>query len=88
MWPADEKGEFPFASGSTRIALREPFYIGFGVCSHDKDVVEKAVFSNVELNPQRLLPLCLTCTAHSKSLPLPPPTRRAIYVAPEEVRGA
>src|SRR6266705_4123132 len=49
MWLAEEKGEFRLASGSTRIALKEPFYVGIGVCSHDKDVVEKAVFSNVDL---------------------------------------
>jgi len=48
MWLADEKGEIHPASGPTRIALKEPFYVGLGVCSHDKDVVEKAVFSNVE----------------------------------------
>src|SRR5437879_1949778 len=32
MWLADEKGEFRLASGSTRIALKEPFYAGIGVC--------------------------------------------------------
>src|SRR5439155_33224 len=26
----------------------EPFYVGIGVCSHDADLLEKAVFSNVE----------------------------------------
>src|SRR6267154_3206736 len=52
MWLADEKGEFHLASGSTRIALKEPFYVGIGVCSHDKEVVEKAVFSNVELTTE------------------------------------
>jgi TolB protein len=49
MWLADGRGEFQLASGSTRIELKEPFYVGIGVCSHDKDVVEKAVFSNVDL---------------------------------------
>ncbi len=48
MWLAEEGGTFHLASGSTRIALKGPFYAGIGVCSHDKDVVEKAVFSNVE----------------------------------------
>lgn len=47
---AGKDGEFHRAGGSTRIAMREPFYVGIGVCSHDNDVVEKAVFSNVELN--------------------------------------
>src|SRR6267378_5639729 len=46
---AGEDGAFHPAGGSTRIVLQEPFYVGIGVCSHDKDVVEKAVFSNVEL---------------------------------------
>ena len=34
---------------AVRIAFEEPFYVGIGVCSHNKDVTEKAVFSNVEL---------------------------------------
>src|ERR1700730_13002196 len=46
---AGADGEFRLAGGSTRIALKEPFYVGIGVCSHDKDVVEKAIFANVEL---------------------------------------
>ncbi len=36
MWLAEETGDFHLASGSTRIALKEPFYVGIGVCSHDK----------------------------------------------------
>jgi TolB protein len=34
---------------SIKLALQEPFYVGLGVCSHNKDVTETAVFSNVEL---------------------------------------
>jgi TolB protein len=37
------------AGGWLRIPLQGSFYVGLGVCSHDKDVVETAVFSNVEL---------------------------------------
>lgn len=37
------------AGGWLRIPLKGDFYVGLGVCSHDKDVVEQAVFSNVEL---------------------------------------
>ncbi len=37
------------AGGWIRIPLEGPFYVGLGVCSHDKDVMEQAVFSNVEL---------------------------------------
>ena len=42
-------GEPKVAGGWLRIPLQGPFYVGLGVCSHDKDVVEGAVFSNVEL---------------------------------------
>jgi TolB protein len=37
------------AGGSFRIKLNEPFYVGLGVCAHDNNALEKAVFSNVEL---------------------------------------
>jgi hypothetical protein len=37
------------AGGWFRITLQGDFYIGLGVCSHDKNVVETAVFSDVEL---------------------------------------
>jgi hypothetical protein len=38
------------AGGWLRIPLQGEFYVGIGVCSHDKDVMEQAVFSNVELS--------------------------------------
>ena len=37
------------AGGSFRLSLQEPFYVGLGVCAHDDNVIEKAVFANVEL---------------------------------------
>jgi TolB protein len=37
------------AGGWLRIPLPGSFYVGLGVCAHDKDVVEQVVFSNVEL---------------------------------------
>ena len=45
----DESGVQP-AGGWLRIPLQGTFYVGLGVCSHDKDVVETAAFSNVELS--------------------------------------
>src|SRR5438552_1548702 len=46
---AADGGEPKVAGGWLRIPLQGPFYVGLGVCSHDKDMVERAVFSNVEL---------------------------------------
>jgi TolB protein len=39
------------AGTSMRVPLNGTYYIGLGVCSHDKDVIETAVFSNVEIKP-------------------------------------
>jgi hypothetical protein len=41
--------ELKLSGGSLRVALREPFYVGIGVCAHDPDVVEGATFSNVSI---------------------------------------
>src|SRR6185436_8884051 len=45
------------AGGSFRIKLTEPFYVGLGVCAHDNNTSEKAVFSNVEITtrPQPII---------------------------------
>ncbi|PYU53051.1 MAG: hypothetical protein DMG48_02075 [Acidobacteria bacterium] len=84
MWLADEKGEFHLASGSMRIALKEPFYVGIGVCSHDKNVVEKAVFSNVELKAaEPVAPASSTLYSTLEIINVASTDRRAIYVAPE-----
>lgn len=49
MWLAGEGEALHLSGGSMRVPLVEPFYAGIAVCAHDKDVVEKAVFSNVDL---------------------------------------
>lgn len=36
---------------SIKMHFEEPFYAGIGLCSHNKDVTEKATFAHVELTP-------------------------------------
>ncbi len=77
-----------FAGGSMRLALQEPYYIGIGVCSHDKDAVETAVFSNVELTSgppsgstqPRLFSTLETVTVASTDA-------RSIYVTPGRIEA-
>jgi TolB protein len=38
-----------YSGASIRVPLNGQFYIGIGVCSHDKNAIEQAVFSNVEI---------------------------------------
>jgi TolB protein len=42
-------GKLTPAGASTKLHLTGEYYVGIGVCSHDKDVTETAVFSNVKL---------------------------------------
>lgn len=51
MSVAGKDEELHLAGGSMRVALQEPFYVGIGVCAHNKDAVESAIFRNVELTP-------------------------------------
>ena len=39
------------AGASVRLHLDGSFYVGIGLCSHDPNIVEKAVFSNIDLHP-------------------------------------
>ncbi len=49
MWLGGGDGAFRFAGGSTRVPFLGTFYVGFGVCAHNKDEFRRAVFSDVEL---------------------------------------
>jgi TolB protein len=49
MFVAQGDGALQSAGGSFRIKFTEPFFVGLGVCAHDNKVIEKAVFSNVEM---------------------------------------
>ncbi|HMB96625.1 MAG TPA: hypothetical protein VKK61_11345 [Tepidisphaeraceae bacterium] len=78
-------GEDLHPSGSSaHIVLQEPFYVGIAVTSHDKDVIETAVFSNVDL--QTNLPaLTGKPILHStlETITVASTDRRAIYTAAE-----
>ena len=87
MWLAGTGGGLQIAGASPRIELKEPFYVGLGVCSHDKDVVEKAVFSKVELNALKPAAVMAGNEKDSvlysflESLPVESNDRTAVYVS-------
>jgi TolB protein len=41
--------EFTYAGANCKLSFEEPFYIGLGVCSHNNEVLESAVFSKVSI---------------------------------------
>jgi Tol biopolymer transport system component len=39
------------ASAPATVVLEDPVYVGIGVCSHDANILETAVFSNLQITP-------------------------------------
>jgi TolB protein len=46
--------QWQFAGGSTKVELEPPFYVGIGVCAHNKNAFQKAAFTNVDLHTGKL----------------------------------
>ncbi len=85
MWLVGPNGKFEMAGGSPKIELKEPFYVGIGVCSHDKDVVEQAVFANVEMTaaPVNVDAKITPATLYSvlETVPIDSGDRTAVYIS-------
>lgn len=69
------------AGGSMIVPMADPFYIGLGVTSHDKDAVETATFSNVEFvqEPPASTPLKLYSTL--ETIAVASADRRVVHFA-------
>jgi TolB protein len=72
------------AGGWLRIPLQGTFYVGLGVCSHDKDVIETAVFSNVALTqPSGASTTQPTLYSTLETIDVGSADRRVVYIAGE-----
>ncbi len=49
LWTAAAGESLQFAGGSALVPITGDYYVGIGVCAHNKDAVQKASFSNVEI---------------------------------------
>jgi TolB protein len=83
LFRGDGGKELHYAGASIPVALQGTYYVGIGVCSHDKDVVEKAMFANVDLEAD-LAPVAKT-TLYStlERVTIASTVRHVVYVAPE-----
>jgi TolB protein len=74
------------AGGTFRLGLKEPYYVGIGVCAHNDAAIETAVFRNVELKTEeklakgRLVSTLETVVIASKD-------RRAIFVTTNHIEA-
>jgi TolB protein len=82
MLLAPKDGTIQVAGGSIRVPIQGDYYIGIGVCSHEKDLVETAVFSNVDVQVPTTTG---TPTLYStlETISIESTDRRVVHVAPE-----
>jgi TolB protein len=79
---AGKDGKLQVSGAATKLALTGPFYIGIGVCAHEKDVVEKAVFSNVKLTTLPAATGKALLYSTLETITVASTDRRVAYVAP------
>jgi len=83
LWLGGPAGDLKVSGASIRSPLQGTFYVGIGVCSHDKDVVEKAVFSKVELTTPPAATGEPKLYSTLESVAISSADRHVVYVAPE-----
>jgi TolB protein len=84
MWLGARGEKLQPAGAATRVSFGAPFYVGIGVCSHDKDAIEKAIFSNVELKelPRALSADQTTLYSTLEAITVDSGDRRVVYSIP------
>jgi hypothetical protein len=77
-----------FSGAAVRIELRAPFYVGIGVCSHNAETTEKAVFSKVELDTNLSLETDKSLLYSTlETMSFPSTDRRVVFVIPTRIEA-
>ena len=75
-------GEMVPSGAAMRIDLKNDFYVGLGVCSHDEKVTETAMFSNVTIEPLPAMTGQPVLHSTLESVLIASSDRRVRYTAP------
>jgi TolB protein len=80
--------ETRFSGAAERIVFQEPFYVGIGVCSHNTNVTEKAVFTNVDLAaPPAASTARPTLYSTLETQAMSSTDRRVVHVTPRRIEA-
>ena len=86
---APEKEVLRSSGGSFKIIFQEPFLIGLGVCSHDNNVSEKGVFSDVKITNGSKTDTGETILESTlETIHIDSKDRKAIYTVDHYIEGA
>jgi TolB protein len=77
---AQGDGALEPSGGTFRLPFTEPFYIGLGVCAHNNDTIETAIFSNVKIETMNNTPDSLKKTESTlETIAIASFDRRVVY---------
>jgi WD40 repeat protein len=74
-----------YSGASIRLDMEGDYYIGMGVCSHDADVLETAVFKNVSVTSFELGAVSLTSTL--ETVDIASTDRRVVHVFEDHIEA-
>jgi TolB protein len=73
-------GELQSSGGTFKLPFEEPFYVGLGVCSHNNDTIETAIFSDVVIEQIASRPDSLKSIESTlETIPISSFDRRVVY---------
>jgi len=84
---APEGSELRHAGGSFRIALHDPYVVGLGVCAHDSNAFEQAVFSNVALAKPHAAAGERVLESTLETIAIASTDRRAVYTTRDHIEA-
>jgi len=83
LFLGDAGKDLHYSGASMRVPLDGTYYVGIGVCSHDKDAVEKALFANIDLSGDLASVEKTTLYSTLERINIASTDRRVVYIAPE-----
>jgi Tol biopolymer transport system component len=87
MYLASGGGDLEFSGAAVPLSFAEPFYVGIGVCAHNQDVTEKAVFSNLALTEDLASRGKPVLYSTLESLTISSGDRRVVHVTPTRIEA-
>jgi Tol biopolymer transport system component len=85
---AYDKEELKSSGGTFRLKFTEPFYVGLGVCSHNNDTIETAIFSNVKIERIKQRPDSIKEVESTlETIPIASFDRRVVYHTKDHIEA-
>src|SRR5262245_13435600 len=88
LYVATKGEELRFSGAAVRVALEGPLQVGIGVCAHDKDVTETAIFANLDLKTDLPVPSRTPVLYSTLETQVMASTdRRVVHVSPSRIEA-